>query len=136
MSYLAPLFALILPAFVWPIELVLPYPYIIEEIAKAALIYWVAASDETTTLKVKIVVAVGVLFAFSESVMYLFNIYMVGNISTLFQRLALTTSMHVITSLVIFIPGIKHKKLIVLGAIIAGVIHYFFNYYVQRVVLL
>jgi hypothetical protein len=136
MVFLAPLFALFLPAFIWPIELILPYPYLVEEIAKGLLIYWIISSDETTTLKLKIVVAVGVLFSFSELVLYLFNIYLVGDISTIFVRLALTTFLHVVTSLIIFIPGIKDRRLMVLGLILAVVIHYLFNYYIGRAVLL
>jgi hypothetical protein len=136
MVFLAPLFALFLPAFIWPIELILPYPYLVEEIAKGLLIFWIISSDETTTLKLKIVVAVGVLFSFSELVLYLFNIYLVGDLSTIFVRLALTTFLHVVTSLIIFIPGIKDRRLMVLGLILAVVIHYLFNYYIGRAVLL
>ena len=134
MSLLAPLFSLFLPFLVWPVEFIFPYPFIVEEVAKGALIYFVATSQEKID-KLKMVAVIGVFFAFSETVLYLFNIYLVGNISTLLQRLAITTSLHVVTSLVIYLPAIKDKKLIVLGVILAGILHYFFNFYVKRVLL-
>src|SRR4030042_2089832 len=135
MSLLAPLFSLFLPFLVWPVEYFFPSPFIVEEIAKGVLIYFVATSREKID-KIKMVAAIGVLFAFSETVLYLFNIYLVGNISTLLQRLMLTTSLHVITSLIIYLPAIRNKKYIVLGVVLAGVLHYFFNFYIGRVVLL
>jgi len=135
MSLLAPLFSLFLPFLVWPVEYFFPYPFIVEEIAKGALIYFVATSREKIN-KIKMVAAIGVLFAFSETVLYLFNIYLVGNISTLLQRLMLTTSLHVVTSLIIYLPAMKNKKFIVLGVILAGLLHYFFNLLVNRILLL
>ncbi|OGM17961.1 hypothetical protein A2V61_00290 [Candidatus Woesebacteria bacterium RBG_19FT_COMBO_47_8] len=135
MSLLAPLFSLFLPFLVWPVEYFFPYPFIVEEIAKGVLIYFVATSREKID-KIKMVAAIGVLFAFSETVLYLFNIYLVGNISTLLQRLMLTTSLHVITSLIIYLPAIRNKKYIVLGVVLAGVLHYFFNFYIGKVLLL
>jgi len=135
MVLLAPLLALALPFLVWPIELFFPYPHIVEEIAKGILIYLIVASADKVN-KIAAVAVVGVLFALSESVLYLFNIYLVGTSATLLQRFAVTTGLHVVTSLVIFLPTIKSKKLIVLGVVLAGIIHYYFNFYIKTSVLL
>lgn len=131
MSLLAPLFSLILPFILWPIEQVLPYPYIIEEIAKGSLVYLILGNPRKAS-RIKMAIAVGALYAFSESVLYLFNIFAVGSLSTLFQRLAITVPLHIITTLVILFPALKDKRLIVVGVILAGIIHYLFNFEIAK----
>ncbi len=127
---LTPLLALIAPFVVWPIELILPYPYIIEELAKAILVFTLLNLPERLT-KIKLAILIGVLFAFSESVLYLFNIQLVGNIQTYFIRLLVTIPLHVITTLIILLPALKNKKLIIVGVIFASLVHYLFNLYIQ-----
>jgi RsiW-degrading membrane proteinase PrsW (M82 family) len=127
---LTPLFALIAPFVVWPIELILPYPHIIEELAKAVLVFTLLDLPERLT-KIKLAILIGVLFAFSESVLYLFNIQLVGDVQTYFVRLLVTVPLHVITTLIILLPALKNKKLIIVGVIFASLIHYFFNLYIQ-----
>jgi RsiW-degrading membrane proteinase PrsW (M82 family) len=127
---LTPLLALIAPFVVWPIELILPYPHIIEELAKAILVFTLLNLPERLT-KIKLAILIGVLFAFSESVLYLFNIQLVGSIQTYFVRLLVTIPLHVITTLIILLPALKNKKLIIVGAIFASFVHYLFNYYIQ-----
>jgi hypothetical protein len=131
MGFLAPLFSLILPFILWPIEQALPYPYIIEEIAKGSLTYWVLKNPRRAS-RIKAAIAIGALYAFSESVLYIFNIFAVGNLSTLFQRLAITIPLHIITTLVILLPALKDKRLIVVGVILAGIIHYLFNFEIAK----
>lgn len=127
---LTPLFALIAPFVVWPIELMLPYPHIIEELAKAVLVFTLLNLPNRLT-KIKLAILVGVLFAFSESVLYLFNIQLVGSIQTYFVRLLVTIPLHVITTLIILLPALKNKKLIIVGVIFASLVHYLFNLYIQ-----
>ncbi len=127
---LTPLLALIAPFVVWPIELVLPYPHIIEELAKAILVFALLNLPERLT-KIKLAILIGILFAFSESVLYLFNIQLVGNIQTYFIRLLVTIPLHVVTTLIILLPALKNKKLIIVGVIFASLVHYLFNLYIQ-----
>lgn len=127
---LTPLLALIAPFVVWPIELLLPYPHIIEELAKAVLVFTLLDLPERLT-KIKLAILIGVLFAFSESVLYLFNIQLVGSIQTYFVRLLVTTPLHVITTLIILLPALKNKKLIIVGVLLASLVHYLFNLYIQ-----
>lgn len=126
MGMIIPLYALIAPFILWPIEYYLPYPFIFEEIAKGILVY-IVVTDKTIKNKVSTVVIAALLFSISESFFYLINIYQLGNISTLFMRFILTTPLHILTSLVILFFGMKDKRLIPLGVVIAGVIHLFFN---------
>ena len=127
---LTPLLALIAPFVVWPIELIFPYPHIIEELAKAVIVFILLDLPERLT-KIKLAVLIGVLFAFSESVLYLFNIQLVGSIQTYLVRLLVTIPLHVITTLVILLPALKNKKLIIVGVILASAVHYLFNLYIQ-----
>jgi len=127
---LTPLLALIAPFVVWPIELILPYPHIIEELAKAVLVFTLLNLPERLE-KIKLAILIGVLFAFSESVLYLFNIQLVGSMRTYFVRLLVTIPLHVITTLIILLPALKNKKLIIVGVLLAFLVHYLFNLYIQ-----
>ena len=122
---LIPLFAVIAPFILWPIEILAPYPYIFEEIAMMLLLIPVLGKARAT--QVKTAVIIGVLFSVSEAVLYLFNISLVGDIRTFFIRILLTTSLHVLTPIIILIPTFKNKKLIIVGFMLAIAVHYFFN---------
>ena len=123
----------ILPFILWPIELVLPYPYLVEEIAKVIIVYLILNSTLKLKEKFQITFLSGLLFSISESVMYLFNISQVGSTETLFLRLALTIPLHVATMIIILIFGLKRKKMSILGILLTIPIHYFFNVLVGRI---
>lgn len=126
MANLIPLFAAITPFVLWPIELILPYPHVLEEAAKTLLL--LAVLNSTNRIyQIKMAVIIGLLFAFSESVLYLFNIYLAGDITTLLVRFAFTIPLHLITTLTILVPAMINRKLIIVGLIIAVFVHYFFN---------
>lgn len=122
---LIPLSAAVLPFILWPIEFFLPYPYLIEELAKGALVFPLTAYQRIRALK--IAVLVGIIFAFSETVLYVFNIASVGQLSTLFTRLLFTIPLHVSTTVVILASTFLGRYYIVLGLAAAAIIHYFFN---------
>lgn len=161
MNLLIPLFASILPFVLWPIELALPYPHIIEELAKAALVFVVIKEGRVETPvseqgsvrgkegesseilgpgeseteffsgKFKIlflqVIFMAVMFSFSETVLYLTNIYNLGTFSTLLTRLFATTILHITTMLIIFVPTVKNVKLLPIALVPAVLIHYCYN---------
>ncbi len=133
MSFWVPLMAAIAPFIIWPIEIFFPYPHIVEELAKALLIFFLLKSTDN---RQKIVggILVGFLFAFSENVLYMLNIFSVGNPQVLILRFVLTMPMHIATSGVILAVALIDKRLIFLGIILAGFIHYFFNIYVSSLV--
>jgi len=124
--FLIPLIAAIAPFIIWPIELLLPYPYIIEEIAKGFLVFF-AIDCAKRNIQVKIVLAAALLFTLSETVLYTLNIALVGDFSTLLTRFILTTLLHSLTMLIILISGFKTKWLIPVGVLAAMLIHYFYN---------
>lgn len=128
MDLMLPVISMALPFLLWPIEYFLPYPFFVEEIAKAVLVYFALREFEDKERLIKVVVLMGVLFAFSESVFYIFNITLVGNIGTYFQRIALTTVLHTATFLVILFPSLKKRKVSAVGVILAMVIHFLYNF--------
>ena len=125
MSILVPLFAAITPFILWPIEIILPYPYIVEEISKAILIFFLLKLPNRE--KILGTIMIGFLFSFSETVLYLFNVFSVGSLQTLLLRFIFTTPMHILTSLIILSSALINKNLIILGIIIAALVHYIFN---------
>ena len=130
MYFLVPLMAAITPFIIWPIEVFFPYPHIVEELTKALLIFFLLKSTDNRQ-KIYGAILVGFLFAFSENVLYMLNIFSAGNPQVLILRFVLTMPMHIATSGVILAVALIDKRLIFLGIILAGFIHYFFNIYVS-----
>lgn len=126
MSFLIPLIAAIAPFIIWPVELFLPYPYIIEEIVKSILIAFVIALPGKT-MQIKIVLASAAAFTLSETVLYILNISLMGDLFTLLTRLILTVLLHSLTMLIILISAFKTKLLMPVGILLAMLIHYFYN---------
>lgn len=123
---LFPLFGLIAPFLIWPIEKVLPYPHVIEEIFKAGAVWYLISQVISNRQKVYLTILFALLFAFSESIFYYINFVGV-NLTLLLPRLLLTAVLHTTTSLVILGSALVNKKLIVGGFILAVLVHYFYN---------
>lgn len=123
---LIPLFASMAPFLVWPFELIFPYPHIVEELVKGFLVFFTLKSSDNTT-RIKLAILAGLFFAFSESVMYMSNIFLVGTLWTFIERLLLTIPLHVVTTLLILFSGMKKKAFLPLGIIAAMLYHYVFN---------
>ena len=121
------LFSLFAPFVLWPIEVALPYPHILEELAKLLILLPLVDSKFGAKEKLFIGGLAGVAFALTESVFYLYNIFLVGSFMTYILRLALTIPFHSLTYLVILVPALFNKKLVVIGFLAAVVLHYFFN---------
>jgi hypothetical protein len=118
--------ALVSPLFLIPLENSAPYPYFIEEIVKAMLIFNIIKfSSLKKQLKLTLVMAF--LFAFSENMFYLINFISSGTLQGFCQRCLLTTTLHLLTAIIILLPSQKKLKLIIPATIIAMIIHYFYN---------
>jgi len=127
LGLLTPLFAIAAPFLVWPIEYYLPYPFVVEEIVKGLLVLLILKDHFSKSKSITLAVIAGALFAFSESVFYLINIFSTGNGNALFLRILLTTPLHIITTLIIMLFGLKKRSYIVFGVIVSGIVHYIFN---------
>jgi hypothetical protein len=125
-----PLLAAISPFLLWPVEIFLPYPYVFEELVKAFLILPILKMEKKSDQAV-LVLATGAIFALSEAVLYLSNIFLVGDISTFGARLAVTLPFHALTAFVIWLPASLNKKFVVFGFIAAMGMHYAFNLFAR-----
>lgn len=126
MAIYAPLLSVVGPLLLWPIELILPYPFIVEEIFKAVIVYLILEVSSKKSQE-KLVIASAILFSLSESVLYIFNISLVGNINDFILRFIITTIMHTSTFLVIYLLGRINTKYLALGVLTGATIHYFYN---------
>ncbi|MEE8131666.1 MAG: PrsW family glutamic-type intramembrane protease [Candidatus Paceibacterota bacterium] len=120
--------AIVLPLFLIPIIKIIGYSEIIEEIAKAMVVFFVVLELPTFRKKIAGAIIFGLIFALSESIFYLTNIFQLGDFSIFWQRLVLTTPLHIITALVILLPALKNKFLIFAGLFFAIIFHLLFNY--------
>jgi RsiW-degrading membrane proteinase PrsW (M82 family) len=124
--------AVVFPLILVPIEHLLNYPYIIEELVKAFAVlliilhskgvrenYWFAAFF------------VGVLFAVSESVLYLANFFLFGNLEQLPERLLITGLLHSCTTLLMYYFGRKNWIFFLCSIVLSMGIHFLFNYVVS-----
>jgi len=117
-----------LPLLLFPLEVLLPYPHVIEELAKLAIVLTLI-SWETNKSKTKysLAVAFGIMFTFSETSFYLMNFWMLGNFELLPLRLVLTGSLHILTTLILYTTFRKHFVLGLLGLVLSIVLHFAFN---------
>lgn len=116
------LYSLFGPFLVWPIEYILPYPYIVEEFFKLLVVKFTNGNTKSYILA-------GVLFALTETVFYSFNINLFGNLSLFFVRFTATSLLHATTFLIIFKLSKKENGLI-LGFLVSVLIHYLYNRYI------
>lgn len=114
-----------IPFMAWPIEYFIGMPFLVEEVLKALLVGLMPRMALPRTIA--IVITSGILFAFTESIFYLFQIQ---ESSEYLQRLALTIPLHVITWLLI--AGVAHhnRKLLPIGLGLAITLHYFYNQFI------
>jgi hypothetical protein len=134
-------FALAAPLVLLAVEMALPYPHLVEELAKAGLVVMIllgeieinsaAKSKQKSQYKTITgwhwVLAAGVIFTFSETVLYLVNFFQLGSIANLLPRLVLTGGLHTATMIIMYLLAKKNYWLGGLGFIAAVGLHYWFN---------
>ena len=125
------LLALASPFLLLPIEKFLPYPHFIEEAVKLVIVIMMIKTE--TQIKENLwvwVFTAGFLFAVSESILYLMNIFALGNLMLFPQRLAMTGGLHTSTMMFMYFLGRKNYWGLTVGFVGAVLIHYFFNLWV------
>lgn len=122
MSSLLPLLSLVLPFVALIIERFLPYPYFIEEVLKGILVI-----NLQKKYRIMLSIAIGVLFALTETVIYSTSLFLVGGVGVFITRFVLTAFVHSLTSVVMALSIYKTKKGFVIGLILGILIHWFYN---------
>ncbi len=115
------------PFLLWPVEILFPYPHFLEEVLKLVLILLILKISESATKKIILAASAGALFAFSESILFFLLIFQIGQPGLFFQRLAFTIPLHVLTLLLMLLPGLKKKELTFVGFLLAVILHYGYN---------
>ncbi|MBM3284180.1 PrsW family intramembrane metalloprotease [Candidatus Gottesmanbacteria bacterium] len=119
--------ALVLPLVLIPVEKFVPYPCVIEELAKAALILIILRLGNFN-IRLEITLLATLLFSLSENIFYLPNFMIDGMLYSFWQRLILTTILHVSTGLIILLPCQKNRRLIFPATLAAMLVHFLYNY--------
>lgn len=124
---LFPFLALMGPFFLWPLEQVLPYPYLVEELFKTAAILFLPLKYLEKRVVFLLAFVFGLLFALSESVFYFIHILSTGAPENIFLRNVFTIPLHILTTLILMLALRKGLKTLAAGIGTAILIHYFFN---------
>jgi hypothetical protein len=118
--------ALVVPLILIPIEKLLPYPYVIEELAKLGLTLLIIQLSQKR-LQLGLALASGILFAISESIFYLGSAFTGGYPGLFIKKLSLTSLFHTSTFLLFLVFAWKSKKLFPFSFVLACLWHFFFN---------
>lgn len=117
----------IAPILLIPVEKILPYPYIVEEIVKFLLVRKLARKKHNHW---HAAITAGILFTTTESFLYLPNIITSGNgVVTLIHRLLFTGILHCGTNVAMFYGNRKSNFWGIFSLVIAMASHYLFNWF-------
>jgi hypothetical protein len=124
-----PISAAFLPFLVWPVEMLLPYPAVIEELAKGYLV-WLVVKQGPRAGGWQTALSIGLLFGGSETLLYTVNAILSGSLEALVARVLLTMPMHAATVMVMYWLGQRGKIWFGVGLVLAMVMHWGFNQWV------
>jgi len=125
-AVLAFLLSLAGPLFLIPVENIFPYPWLVEELFKL-IIVWLILKSKPGRNYLLLAIFAGLLFAFSETVFYLVNIFALGNLGLVPKRLVLTSFLHSGTILLMAVFGKKGSWRWIIGFLGAVLIHGIYN---------
>lgn len=122
------LLALIFPLLLIPVEKILPYPHIVEEIAKLALVLMIFYEEKRLNRHLSFFVLLsGIFFTLSESIFYLINIFSLGDLTMIPKRFLLTGILHMGTLIIIYLFGRKNNASLLIAIFFSIFIHYQYN---------
>ena len=121
------LLSLVLPLILIPVISITGYSEIIEEAAKAALIFFLILRLPNLKQQFAGVLVFGFLFGLSENIFYLNNIFRNGNFTFFGQRFFTAVPMHIITALAFFFFAKIKKWWIFAGFVSAVILHILYN---------
>lgn len=105
----------------------LPYPHIIEEVAKLGLIWFLVNIERSSYKQLWLFVALAAaFFTLSESILYLNNLFLVGQLDLFLTRIVFTGLLHLITMYVMY-AGFKIRYAVLPALFFAIALHYLYN---------
>lgn len=117
----------IAPFLLIPVEIIFPYPFLIEELVKLIAVLGLLKNKNK---KISLPILGGFLFASTETILYAGNIIVVGKPYIFIERLFLTGGMHILTIILLYFGFKKNKIWGILGLVLAILVHYFYNKFV------
>jgi hypothetical protein len=120
------LYSLVGPFLSWLLESFLPYPHIVEEVFKLAIVFAGGRSFSTKN-GLYIYAFCGFLFALTELTFYSTKINLSGNLNLFFLRMAATTTLHSLTFVILFLTYKKDRRLVFFGFLAAVLTHFLYN---------
>ena len=127
MAYFLPLISAFFVFPLWLFEKVFPYPYLVEEVFKFLAVVFFLRKEKR---KVFYALLSGVFFSLSETFFYFARISLNTQLTTLFSRLFLTTTLHIFTFTFAAFLYSKNKKLVFIALSINIIAHYLYNYFI------
>jgi len=125
-------YSLAAPLLLLPIEKLLPYPYLIEELVKYILVSLIVRDKSITKQHTWLyVLFAGLLFTFTESFLYIFNIMALGRYGDFPARIVFTGILHAGTMLLMFWGIRRGKFTTAITFLVAVAMHFFFNFIVS-----
>lgn len=109
---------------------VIPLHYAMEEMWKLAVVAKMT-KDREVHMSALPAAGIGLLFGFSELILFVMNALTAHTAEMLYGRFMITVPMHGITSLAIFVIGRKGGVWWLVGLVAAIIIHGTFNYLVR-----
>lgn len=121
------IFGLILPFLLIIVVRFTGYSEIIEEVAKAIMVFTLIMTLPSLRERLLFGILFGFLFGLSENMFYLRNIFELGDFNIFLKRFIWTLPMHIITVLILALSASAKKWLILFGLILAIILHILFN---------
>lgn len=135
-AMMLPILSMFGPFALWPLETLLGFPIVLEEMFKLFLVF--LALKTTAYNRLGRLLRLGLVFGVSESFLFLFNANMMGGLSAWSLRLWLTVPMHMLTLVPMYLGNKASLAAagrgwigLVGGFVVAVLIHYGFNWMVR-----
>lgn len=127
---LAALAGLALPLILIPVVHFTHHPVIIEEVAKLIVVFFIISKLPTMRLRILAGLLFGFLYGISETIFFVapFDYRLAMQIFS--ERLLSTIPMHIATVLVMVVLGLWRKHAILIGFLLAILIHLVFDSYI------
>lgn len=119
--------ALFIPFLLVFVEVVFPFPFIVEELAKLIMIMILVRKVGVQNLTIASIAMIGLIFGLSETVFYVTNAFALGSISFIAIRLVVTVPMHILTTIIMFIIGRRKRAWWIVAYLAGMLVHYVFN---------
>ncbi len=125
---------LILPIILIILVKIVGYSEIVEELAKTLIVLFLILKLSLYKDKIFYSIYFAILFGLSENIFYLKNIFELGNLNIFFMRFVWVIPMHIATMLILTLSGTVKRWFIIIGFILAIIVHILFNNIIVNII--